>query len=90
LAQPSASPHVSAHALSEHSNEWDNPCKQFSVLHTYNDPNGDKQSQPEADIHPASRPDEDDGGNIALSSFGQSASLAQSCSFGSLLAFLIN
>ena len=68
----------------EHSNEWDSPYKQFSVLHTCNDPDGDKRSLPDAGTPPALCPDEDDDGNTALSSCGLSASLAQSCSFHSL------
>ena len=85
LALPSASPYGWSRALLEHNNEWDNPCKQSSFRHTYNDPDGDKRSLPDADIHLASCPDEDDVGNITLSSCGQSASLAQSCSFHSAI-----
>ena len=40
----------------------------------------DEQSQPDAGTHLALGPDEDDDGNIAQSSFGQFASLAQFCS----------
>ena len=56
---------------------------QSSVHHTCNDPDGDKRNLPDADTHPALCPDEDDDENIALSSFVQFVSLAQSCSFHS-------
>jgi hypothetical protein len=81
LALPNASLYGWLHALLEHSNEWDSPCKQSYVRHICNDPNGDKQSEPDAGIHPALCPDEDDDGNKVLSSYGLFASLAQSCSF---------
>ena len=55
-----------------------------SVRHTCNDQDDDKRSLPDASIHPALCPDEDDGDNKDLSSFSLSASLAQSCSFHSL------
>ena len=56
----------------------------FSFLHICNDQDGDKQNLPDADTPLASGPDEDDDDNTTLSSYGQFASFAQSCSFHSL------
>ena len=53
----------------------------FRSRHTCNGRDGDRQTLPDADTHLASYPVSDDGGNIAQSSCGQSASLAQSGSF---------
>ena len=80
LAQPSALLYVSAHVLWEHSSEWDSLYTLSYAHHICNAPDDDKQSLPDADTHLALCPDEDDGDNIALSSFVRYVSLVLSCS----------
>ena len=60
-------------------------CLLFAIRHTCNDQDDDKRSLPDASIHPALCPDEDDGDNTAQSSYGLFASLAQSWSFHSAI-----